>query len=190
MGLDIVAYSRIEKEPTKEVKETLNKLLASRFGEEVAHVSKNEYEELLRAPDLTPGSWLSTDETSEHHFRAGSYSTYNNFRNELSYGVLGVSANEVWENRETYQGKPCYELIDFSDCSGMISWSVAEKLYNDMVSNRNKFRAYVEETFYVGEEDGEDNNEINWHAEDLLRNYDNFIKAFEYAKDNGVVIFC
>jgi len=189
MGLDIVAYSRIEKEPQKDVKEALDKLLSNRFGDEVANISNEVWEETqLRAPDLTPGTWLETDETSQHHFRAGSYSGYNGFRKHLAYGVLGVSPETIWEAPDAYEGKPCYELIDFSDCDGIISWSVCEKLYNDMVTNREKFKAYVDETFDINPENEDD--EENWYAEALLRNYDNFITAFEYGKDNGMVRFC
>jgi hypothetical protein len=177
MGLDIVAYSRLIKEPAPEAKEVMEKLLTP-MGEEV--ITVHESENNPWGFDLEPGAWLSTEETVEHHFRAGSYSGYNQFRNMLSNALLGVPSDYVWEDEASFEGKPGYEMVNFSDCQGVISWSIAEKLYNDLVGNRIKF---VE---YVGSIYGADNDE----TEHLTYVYDNFITAFELAKNNGVVVYC
>jgi hypothetical protein len=98
----------------------------------------------------------------------------------LSNALLGVPSDYVWEDESSFEGKPGYEMVNFSDCQGVISWSIAEKLYNDLVGNRIKF---VE---YVGSIYGADNDE----TEHLTYVYDNFITAFELAKNNGVVVYC
>ena len=178
MGLDIVAYSRIVKEPSREAKKVLERLLQP-MGETVITVNESD-DNGPWSFDLEPGAWLSTEDTAEHHFRAGSYSGYNLFRNILSHALLGVPADMVWEDEASFEGRPGYEMVNFSDCNGVISWSIAEKLYNDLVGNRDKFVAYVKERF------GEDLDE----GEHLVYVYDNFITGFELAKDNGIMVYC
>lgn len=185
MGLDIVAYSKLEKESKKEIKEVLDKMLSNRFGDEVIEV--REGDDIGRAQDLTPGSWLKTNETEEHYFRAGSYSTYNQFRNHLSEALLGVPASSVWEDETSFEGKPGYEMINFSDCSGVIGWTEAQKLHNDLVVNREKFRDYLYEFYDV---DQQSEIEAETHMVDYMMGvYKNFILAFDYAKENGIVIY-
>jgi len=174
MGLDICAYSNIMKQPEPEVQKVVGKLLAS-LGEEILEV----FEVTDRCHDLEEGVYLDTFDTVQHHFRAGSYSGYNEFRNRLSKALLGVEASAVWEDPATFEGRPGYEMIDFSDCEGTISSSVADKLRQDLVENRDVFKAHLIEVF------GEDNDQVEWSME----TYDNFIYAFELASENGVVIY-
>jgi hypothetical protein len=64
--------------------------------------------------------------------------------------------------------KPFYELINFSDCEGIIGPEVSTKLYNDFV----KFEVVAkneEEYFY--------------------RKYKDWMKAFKVASNKGVVSF-
>ena len=70
-------------------------------------------------------------------------------------------------------------MIDFSDCDGVISSSVADKLRQDLIENRDVFKAHLIEVF------GEGNDEIEWD----MRVYDDFIYAFELASENGVVVY-
>lgn len=174
MGLDICAYSNIMKQPDPEVQKVVGKLLAS-LGEEILEV----FEVTDRCHDLEEGVYLDTFDTVQHHFRAGSYSGYNQFRNLLSKALLGVEASAVWEDPATFEGRPGYEMIDFSDCEGTISSSVADKLRQDLVENRDVFKAHLIEVF------GEDNDQVEWSME----TYDNFIYAFELASENGVVVY-
>lgn len=174
MGLDICAYSNIVKQPEPEVQKVVGKLLSSE-GEEVLEV----FEVTDRCHDLEEGVYLDTFDTVQHHFRAGSYSGYNQFRNLLSKALLGVEASAVWEDPTSFEGRPGYEMIDFSDCEGTISSSVADKLHQDLVENRDVFKAHLIEVF------GEDNDQVEWSME----TYDNFIYAFELASENGVVIY-
>jgi hypothetical protein len=174
MGLDICAYSNIVKQPEPEVQKVVGKLLSSE-GEEVLEV----FEVTDRCHDLEEGVYLDTFDTVQHHFRAGSYSGYNQFRNLLSKALLGVEASAVWEDPTSFEGRPGYEMIDFSDCEGTISSSVADKLHQDLVENRDVFKAHLIEVF------GEDNDQVEWSME----TYDNFIYAFELASENGVVVY-
>jgi hypothetical protein len=162
------------KQPDPEVQKVVGKLLAS-LGEEILEV----FEVTDRCHDLEEGVYLDTFDTVQHHFRAGSYSGYNQFRNLLSKALLGVEASAVWEDPATFEGRPGYEMIDFSDCEGTISSSVADKLRQDLVENRDVFKAHLIEVF------GEDNDQVEWSME----TYDNFIYAFELASENGVVVY-
>lgn len=67
-----------------------------------------------------------------HGFRAGSYSSYNYVREKLSELALGVQPREVWENPSAYEGKPLYELVNFSDCEGFIGPKTSAKLLTDL----------------------------------------------------------
>ena len=174
MGLDICAYSNIMKQPEPEVQKVVGKLLAS-LGEEILEVS----EVTDRCHDLEEGVYLDTFDTVQHHFRAGSYSGYNGFRNRLSKALLGVEASAVWEDPATFEGRPGYEMIDFSDCEGVISSSVADKLRQDLIENRDVFKEHLTEVF------GQHLDEIEWD----MGVYDNFIYAFELASENGIVIY-
>jgi hypothetical protein len=162
------------KQPEPEVQKVVGKLLSSE-GEEILEV----FEVTDRCHDLEEGVYLDTFDTVQHHFRAGSYSGYNQFRNLLSKALLGVEASAVWEDPTSFEGRPGYEMIDFSDCEGTISSSVADKLHQDLVENRDVFKAHLIEVF------GEDNDQVEWSME----TYDNFIYAFELASENGVVIY-
>jgi hypothetical protein len=176
MGLDICAYSNIVKQPEPEVQKVVGKLLASE-GEEILEV----FEVTDRCHDLEEGVYLDTFDTVQHHFRAGSYSGYNRFRNILSRALLGVEASAVWEDPTSFEGRPGYEMIDFSDCEGTISSSVADKLRQDLAENREVFATYLIEK----ENTQKDSDEFQW----IMEVYDNFIYAFELASENGVVVY-
>jgi hypothetical protein len=72
-------------------------------------------------------------------FRAGSYSTYNEFRAVLSRLGLGVVPEAVWENPEEFEGQPFIEMINFSDCEGFIGPKTAKKLAADFERFNDKF---------------------------------------------------
>src|SRR5262249_17833337 len=67
------------------------------------------------------------------HFRAGSYSNYNWWRDQLSRMAHELSAHEFWliEPRAKVTRRAFVELIDFSDCEGIIGPVVADKLARD-----------------------------------------------------------
>ncbi len=94
----------------------------------------------------------------------GSYGTYGWFRRALE---------TFSENRDCFN-----ELIDFSDCEGVIGSVVRKKLYEDFSSNQESFEQWVYQKYSVVE------------GELLLRMYYKFESAFEIATDGGAVEFC
>lgn len=66
-------------------------------------------------------------------FRAGSYSGYNQWREQLCIAVNHITPRGVWENRDSseVQSMPFYPLIDFSDCEGVIGSIAAQRLAGD-----------------------------------------------------------
>ena len=188
MGLDIVAYSKINKKPDDRVAEILEKALLRTYNknniliEVDEHFKKTRDEIHYRAPDLTKGVWYISIESKTYRFWAGSYGYYNAFRRYLSEALIGVMPEVIWKNPENYLDSPCYELINFSDCEGEISWSIAENLYNDMVQNEEKFKVYLESLVADGIL-----TEFSFNF--YLGTYGDFKNAFELAKEEGVLIF-
>jgi len=128
--------------------------------------------------DLEKG-WYDCD--SSFHFRAGSYSSYNSWRRALCEAIHGVNDSEFWKDEENYIGQPFYELINFSDCEGQIGPKVAEKLYQDFTNpeNEEKFLYYCNQ-----------NLETEMLREFYLENWEDFKKAFQMARHNGLVQWC
>ena len=107
-------------------------------------------------------------------FRAGSYSGYNEWRGVLCKAILGVSDRELWADELKYRGRPFYELINFSDCEGVIGFIAARKLYRDFVEHEQEFADYI-----GGLEDGEY----------FMTKYQDWKQAFDLVKEDGVVVF-
>jgi len=105
----------------------------------------------------------------EHRFRAGSYSGYNFWREQLSLCALGVSPNTVWDDFEAWKDRPFTYLINFSDCEGYIAGKVAQKLFDNFEQHKELSRA--------------------WGNEYWQQSYDDWHKAFSLAKINGLVDF-
>ena len=159
MGLDITSYSNLKK--GKETGESVY------IGKGPKHVARHEYNE---------GWYEPTTFTVGHHFRAGSYGGYNQFRGHLCAAIHGVECEEFWTN-EDYEGTPFYELIDFSDCEGVIGVEESKKLHAEFMLHRGIFRRYVEK-----EHDLDD-------AEYLIEKYDDWTKAFSISAQEGALFF-
>ena len=113
-------------------------------------------------------------------FRAGSYGGYNMWREELAklagypaiemdsgYGGTSIKhVHSVWAN--PVDG-PFMELINFSDCEGVIGPNVSAKLAKDFAEFQEKASSHSNEHF------------VNIYGE--------FRKAFEYGSENGFVDF-
>jgi len=164
MGLDISVYTKIQK---------ITDLKKIENGDYFAHVtiSNDEYDSSF---DIEEGYYDGIG--VRHHFRAGSYSGYNLFRNTLSKSILGVPDETVWEKSEEYKGKPMYEIISFSDCEGCMGPAVCKKLHNDFVENREKFVQYLKS---VG----------GGSVDHYCSIYDDFTKGFRMVSNEGILIF-
>lgn len=164
MGLDIIAYSELKKNEylstmSEEDREDLdiNCLIMSPVLTEIDEAFPGRAEPLKYNGDIyTCGSYKE--------YGIGSYGTYGWFRRALE---------TFSENRDCFN-----ELIDFSDCEGVIGSVVSEKLYEDFSSNAESFEQWVYQKYSVVE------------GELLLRMYYKFESAFEIAKDGGAVEFC
>ena len=162
MGLDISAVSKIKE---------------SEEAEGHFYVGVDEF----GRHSLPQGWYKDSDESRGHGFRAGSYSGYNAFRNDLCKFVTdGASDKEVWANIRGYEGMCFMDLIDFSDCQGVIGAEVSGRLHQDFVENRESFKEWLYKNYKEDEE----------MVEYRLEVYDDFTLAFEIAKEDGIVIFC
>lgn len=108
-------------------------------------------------------------------FRAGSYSGYNEWREELAK-LAGYPARAehdkphsygAWES-EAKEG-PFFEIISFSDCEGVIGPKTSAKLASDFATYQEKADALRDDGF--------------------SRVYAHFRKAFETVANNGFVSF-
>lgn len=108
-------------------------------------------------------------------FRAGSYGSYNQWRNQLAIVAGYDSAEDLWKlwEQEDLWGKPFAELINFSDCEGVIGTELCNKLREDFKKHRDFASMQA------------DVNGWKW----FMETYDDFMNALEFAGDNGVLVF-
>lgn len=181
MGLDITAHSKITK---------LN-CVYDADGEPIDPVTREYIDHAFtayinsdfsgRADDVEHKAAYDSEES--FGFRAGSYSGYNVWRNQLAK-LAGYPAVDVdrygtgnIEQRNDYsafnaESGPFWELICFSDCEGVIGSSVSAKLAKDFAEFDEKAKAH---------EPGMD----GW----FYQKYQEWRKAFELAADAGCVQF-
>jgi hypothetical protein len=160
MGLDITAYSKIERVHDED---------------EASIFVKRDIQQMDQAQDIEEGMYIGTNDCEEHDFRAGSYSGYNEFRNLLCEIMHGVPARTLWEKPEIFEGKEFYNLINFSDCEGFFGPEMSKKLHEDFVKHRDKFSRNVEDKEpYKGY---------------YTRVYDDFCLGFQIASKGGVLLF-
>lgn len=175
MGLDITAYSKLkvvdvvydaDGEPIDPV--TRESLFVS--AADFAHIYVNpDFPE--RADALMRGYYLYGETLG---FRAGSYSYYSRWREELAKlaGYPGSSDSLYPCSSTVYEafGGPFWELINFSDCEGAIGPKTSAKLAEDFAGFRKKLDGAVVSMGFVD-------------------TYDEFEKAFQLAADGGAVCF-
>lgn len=166
MGLDVVAYSKLVAVPElKKEQEAYDRGIVWIF------VSNDfpEHREGLK------GAYRFGDSM---HFRAGSYSGYNHWRQQLA-GLTGRIPEDIWKEcgctvpppgKDFVKGTgPFYELIAFSDCEGIIGPKTSAKLYQDF--KQYEARAKAQDPYFY---------EV----------YEKFMKGFEMAADGGFMKFC
>lgn len=176
MGLDITAYSKVEK---LDANVNDNGYPVSNTTDEevdyscVAYVNEHFPH---RADDIEDGAVYDCDDS--FGFRAGSYSGYSGWREELAKlaGYPAASIERYGEQRFRHDvgawaasDGPFWEMIMFSDCEGVIGTSVCSKLAKDFADFDGRAKNIGNEWFY--------NLYQQWH------------KAFELASNNGFVDF-
>lgn len=129
-----------------------------------------------RADDIQDGvAYMDSDAGG---FRAGSYSGYNRWREQLAElagyeltkfndrgRIVKCYAAACWYGAEG----PFSELIDFSDCEGVIGATVSAKLAQDFKEFQDKADKHYDKYF--------------------IEKYAEWRKAFETAADGGAVSF-
>ncbi len=161
MGISINAYSKLTKID----------VLFNNDGEPVDPVTSEPVEDYYKvranhdfsglADGLEDGACYSYAE-SEHVF-ARSYAGYAVWRETLArlagypldsfLNTFGVQENShaasAWHGNVP-DGAPFVELVNFSDCEGVIGPVVAAKLLRDFVEFDGRAKTIVDDRFYVG----------------------------------------
>jgi hypothetical protein len=188
MGLDIFAASHLkfaQRIPRGKAFDRLEEELDAKgksIGEVYFLFSGNAAGQRARLGGMKPGLYSFTKKSRKYGFRAGSYSGYNWWRNQLSLFALETEAEDVWFEPEDFRGQPFVELIDFTDCDGRIGTSVCAKLAEDFTSHAaraKRFAATLSNTDPEG-----------WPGDDWLAVYRQFARAFRLAAQNGALEFC
>lgn len=177
MGLDITAYRQLKKIDC----------VFDEDGEPIDPTTREPLEECYlrawvnpdfpgRADDIEDkGVYLSEDSFG---FRAGSYGGYNHWRRTLAelagYPAAPFTRFGTTEMRHdagawAADSGPFWELINFSDCEGVIGATASAKLAADFAAHQDKADAHADERFRA--------------------KYAEFRQAFEMAADGGAVEF-
>lgn len=163
MGLDITAARKITR-------------LSGDYSGDGFYVGSQPDEFVSQADGLEPGTYEAAETLK---FRAGSYGGYNKWREQLAKlaGYPAVRHESHYEPPEdlyaagAWDAKegPFWELINFSDCEGVIGPKTSAKLAKDFA----EFQAQADA-----------------HPDDWFRDlYTTWRRAFELASDDGAVGF-
>ena len=136
MGLDITAYRKLTPKPEVDYygKDT-DPYFYARFDQDTIDCVQKFWPG--HCDGLKAGVFSFAE---QHEFRAGSYSGYNYWRDWLA-GISGWGDAEQCWNSDKTEG-PFYELINFSDCEGVIGPKVAAKLARDFAGFENSSRTH------------------------------------------------
>lgn len=127
------------------------------------YLSKTDFPE--RSPEFEAHCLYKADDEAIS-FGAGSYGGYNKWRDQLAKLADYESAKVCWTNPKS---GPFIELIDFSDYDGTIGTAISQKLSKDFSEFQQK---------------------ANWHEDEyFLTKYNEWREAFEFASENGCVVF-
>lgn len=159
MGLSITAYRNIKPIAASEIEMDEDGIPVDDEKYITTH-GMVEYTEKYwagRSKPIDDDGYYTFDDS--YDFYAGSYLGYNDWRDWLA---------------KISDGKSFGELIDFSDCEGVIGSVASAKLYDDFMKNRVNAKAACG-----------DYKERVW----AMELYNCWTKAFKMARDNGAVMF-
>jgi hypothetical protein len=171
MGLDISAYSELEKIDSVDEDGELvipGKGYAYRLPNVTTLSDSPVFPQQAEHYANTPYSAYSYKEAVE--FRAGSYSGYNNWRHLLAK-LAGYSDEDAF--RGLAKNRPFNELVNFSDCEGIIGPKTSAKLAKDFAAFDEAARKWPND------------QDCAWFYE----KYAEWHKAFVLAANNGAVEF-
>ncbi len=198
MGLDVSYYNNVRRVPDEEVPEGVEAFNQA-YEDWDGSRDNNTYLYYLdpdRGPfgghmkGLEPG-WYEVPKEGGGYLRGGTYSGYNEWRNDLALaaGYTG-GVEEVWEigQDKLYEPDtpPFLELINFSDSDGVIGPDISEKLYNDFVNYENTVKKEVDNWYLkIHPTKSYDVDDNKW----FLSKYEEWKKAFKTASEGGFVSF-
>lgn len=164
MGLDITAYRKVFIAEVPVDADGLPEDWQNYTRAFVNRVFRNQADAIINNAIY---GWESAES-----FRIGSYTYFNTWRHRLAILSGWTSDKACWRFAETGAGsapdkQPFIDLINFSDCEGIIGAKTSAKLLADF----NKFR------------DAASRSSINMSI------YDDFASAFKIASDSGFVSF-
>ena len=173
MGLDVSAYAHLTPVDSETVERDEDGLI----------VRYDDFVDFFYLIEATEAHWSGRTEglakgpcavglRKGHCFRAGSYGSYNQWRQKLA-ALVDTTPEAAWSGR--YRG-PFWELINFSDCEGVIGPVVSAKLAKDFRDHRQKAEAFEAPRLHSGDE---------W----FISIYRDFQLAFEIASAGGAVQF-
>jgi hypothetical protein len=162
MGLDITAHKNlIAPQDCEEVRDAAGDLKWDAGWHEVC--LNNSFPS--RGDGLQDGQVYKSEDS--FGFRAGSYGGYNSWRDQLAKLAGYSNAQQCWATPE--KSGPFYELINFSDCEGVIGPDTSKKLAEDFATFERMAGLHEDEWF--------------------RSKYQDWKKAFEFASENGCVDF-
>lgn len=173
MGLDIIAYKKLEKN------DSLTKLTEDKkyylWEMRKAVYLPSSFKKLgeifpgRELPFKYDGSVYGYSDLIE--YRIGSYSTYNWFRKLIEHYV-DMHSNE-FPSLENFK-----LLTDFSDCEGLIGTDACKSLFNIFSIHKHGFDVWITGVLQPAD--------YSW----AMTIYEKFKDAFEFASDGGAVEFC
>ncbi len=162
MGLDITAYSQL--------KDT-GRPFDWDVDEENAYIPHNHQDFATRCVECTPGNAFEYE--GELHAYIGAYSYYGAWRDQLAklagYPPVVGRPRPYSEGAWAATEGPFWELINFTDCDGVLGTAVCQKLAEDFADYEESARLLEDEEF--------------------LCTYLQFKAAVEWASDGGAVVF-
>jgi hypothetical protein len=96
------------------------------------------------------------------------YSSYNMLREKLCKFTIGIDINLVWERPMPYY--PFIEIINFSDCEGMINNNNCKKLNDEFIKWESRIKEIAKDDTY------------------FLNFYENISSLFKLAVENNGII--
>lgn len=162
MGLDVCAYRTVELVLASEMTE-------NRDRDNEGETYLWEGPAVNRMAPLVPGFYRYSPESA--HFRAGSYSGYGRWRSQLARLAGLAETDAAWDS-----AGPFAELVYFADNEGAIGSVACAKLARDFAEWRDRAKAYAATLGGDGD----------W----FLSRYEEWERAFNIAKDGGVVKLC
>jgi hypothetical protein len=185
MGLDITAYSHLKhvgeyRTHGDECEEEFDHTVAfayDGFQRSVRGLVGMEKQGIVGTNFVGGDCYEPTTQTESAGFRAGSYSGYGAWRDDLAR-IAGFSdAGDYWGDGPAGEDAPFYELINFADNEGTIGPEAAKDLLEDFRAFRDKAVAYWS--------DGRPESHTQWDIE----RYDEWTEACELAAADGLICF-